>query len=167
MKYQSQEKSFLFQNQKNTTKNINDEFKTKYDHNATQSNMSVIKMLQIKQNKANINAKFETKIDKSKEIQKEPSIIRLLKNQQKKIKNIDDNSEKKIKKEPSIIRMLKNEEKIRNIDKSNLNIFKIKTEVKKEPFNIKKQEQLKSIYKHKTKINIENDKRLHILLINN
>lgn len=163
MKYQLQEKSFSFQNQENKTKNIN-KFETKYDHNATKSSTSIIKTLQMEQKK-NIDNKFETKIDMfKKDIQKEPSIIRMLKNQQEKIKNIDDKFKRKIEQE-SIIKMLKRsniQEKMKDIN----NKFEIKTKIKEKPSIIKmlKQEkQLKSIYKQKRKIkNI--DKRLYILL---
>lgn len=160
MKYQLQEKSFLFQNEKDKTRNIN-KFETKYDHNATKSSTSIIKMVQ---KKSSIIGMLKNQQEKMRdnnnkfEIKNKSSIIRL-KNQQKKIKNIDDKYERKIEQE-STIKKFNIQEKMKDIN----NKFEIKTNIKEKPFiKMLKQEKVKSIYKQKIKIkNI--DRRLYILL---
>lgn len=160
MKYQLQEKSFLFQNEKDKTRNIN-KFETKYDHNGTKSSTSIIKMVQ---KKSSIIGMLKNQQEKMRdnnnkfEIKNKSSIIRL-KNQQKKIKNIDDKYERKIEQE-STIKKFNIQEKMKDIN----NKFEIKTNIKEKPFiKMLKQEKVKSIYKQKIKIkNI--DRRLYILL---
>lgn len=91
MKYQSQEKSFSFQNEQNMKKNIN-KFKTKYD--ATESNTPIKMYLKENRNKTKMtdnkfNTKFETKIDDIKDLKTSntTSIIKLLRQKEK--RNID------------------------------------------------------------------------------